>query len=117
MPPNDWSSASAHQYIKFDLGDIDYRQVFYYDGCASVNYLVGLRYANLRQQFTSQFDSEITERVNTQVNFEGGGFQTWPGRHVRTFVGNVFVYGTTTAKLPRRRNPRHLPSKAARTIR
>jgi hypothetical protein len=71
----DWLAASAHQYIKFDLADIEYRRIFYSSECSTINYLVGLRYANLRQEFDSQFQIIIRENVNTQVDFEGGGFR------------------------------------------
>ena len=71
----DWLAASAHQYIRFDLADIEYRRVFYTSESSTINYLVGLRYANLKQQFDSQFESIITENVNTQIDFEGGGFR------------------------------------------
>jgi hypothetical protein len=71
----DWAAASAHQYIRFDLADIDYRRIFYSTESSTINYVVGLRYANLRQNFESQFDSVISENINTRIEFDGGGFR------------------------------------------
>jgi hypothetical protein len=71
----DWLDASAHQYIRFELVDLDYRHEFYCSEHTSANYLVGIRYANLRQQFDSEFSSIITGNVDTDVNFDGGGFR------------------------------------------
>jgi hypothetical protein len=71
----DWLDASARQYIQFDLADLDFQRVLYSNECTTINYLVGIRYANLKQEFTSLFESEITENVNTLIKFEGGGFR------------------------------------------
>jgi hypothetical protein len=71
----DWLDASAHQNISYDLGDLDYRHEFYSSECSSIDYVVGIRYANLRQEFDSQYESIIIGNVNTQVNFDGGGLR------------------------------------------
>lgn len=86
----------AHQYIRFDLGDLDYRREFYSNECSSIGYVVGIRYASLRQQFDSQFESAITGNVNTQVNFDGGGLRL--GLEAERFgMRNISVYGKASA--------------------
>ncbi len=105
----DWLAASAHQYIRFDLGDLDYRHEFYSSECSSIDYVVGIRYASLRQQFDSQFESVITGNVDTQVNFDGGGLrfgleaQRYGAEHLRIRQG--------LGELPGGRIPRLLPAK------
>jgi Legionella pneumophila major outer membrane protein precursor len=92
----DWLSASAHQYIRFDLGDLDYRHEFYSSECSSVDYLVGIRYAGLRQEFDAQYESIITGNVNTQVNFDGGGLRF--GLEAQRYgARNISVYGKASA--------------------
>jgi Legionella pneumophila major outer membrane protein precursor len=93
----DWNSASAHQFMKFDLVDLDFRHVFYCTERSTVNYLVGLRYANLDQQFTSQFDSIISANVDANVNFDGGGFRLGLEGQRTSDCHNIFVYGKAAA--------------------
>jgi hypothetical protein len=92
----DWLDASAHQFIRFNLADIDYRHVFYEDACSSVDYLVGIRYANLNQTFSSQFESAVTANVNTGVDFDGAGFRLGLEAQ-RTGLLDIFVYGKAAA--------------------
>jgi hypothetical protein len=92
----DWLDARAHQRITFDLADIDYRHVFYSNPCTAINYLVGLRYASLKQEFDSQFMSVIEDDVNTQVNFDGGGFRLGLEAQ-RSGRYNFSVYGNASA--------------------
>jgi hypothetical protein len=92
----DWLNASARQFIRFNLADIDYRHVFYSTECSSINYLVGIRYADLTQTFTSQFQSTITENVSTDVNFDGAGLRLGLEGE-RSGLGNMFLYGKAAA--------------------
>ena len=71
----DWLNATAHEAITFNIADIDYRHQFYCSERSSLTYLVGLRYANLKQDFSSQFEPIITENVDASVDFDGGGFR------------------------------------------
>ncbi len=92
----DWLDASARGYIRFNLADIDYRHVFYVTESSSINYLVGLRYANLNQTFHSQFQSIIQETVDTDVNFDGWGIRLGLEAE-RVGWHNMFVYGKAYA--------------------
>jgi len=93
----DWLNASAHQYMKFEFADLDYRHVFYCTECSKVNYLVGVRYANLQQQFTSQFEPIIRENVDTDVKFDGGGFRLGLEGERGSDCGGLFFYGKASA--------------------
>lgn len=68
-------NASAHLAINYQLGDIDYKTVWYEHACCRVQALVGVRYAHLDQLFTSQFDFNGTTDVTSEVNFDGGGIR------------------------------------------
>ncbi len=92
----DWLAASAHQSIKFELADLDYRHVLFSNDCSTINYLVGIRYANLKQRFDSLFESIITENVNTEVDFDGGGFRLGLEAE-RDGRCNFSVYGKASA--------------------
>jgi len=70
---SDGLAANASQDIRFDLGDIDYRNLFAYDVDYKINYIVGVRFAQLKQAFDSQFQFNGTQSVNTNVNFYGAG--------------------------------------------
>jgi hypothetical protein len=92
-----WNSASAHQDIKFQFVDLDYRHVFLCDERSSLDYLVGLRYASLNQSFGSQFNSIVTENVTTDVNFDGGGFRLGIEGERYAPCRNIFLYGKASA--------------------
>jgi hypothetical protein len=92
----DWLDASAHQFIKFELADLDYRHVVLATDCSTINYLVGVRYANLKQRFDSLFESIIAENVNTEIDFDGGGFRLGLEAQ-RDGRGNFSVYGKASA--------------------
>jgi hypothetical protein len=70
-----WLDASARGYMRYELADIDYRHMFYCNERSTLDYVVGIRYANLVQDFRSRFDSIITDTVDTQVNFDGAGIR------------------------------------------
>jgi hypothetical protein len=93
----DWHDASAHQFMKFDLADIDYRHVFYCSERSKVDYLVGIRYASLDQSFSSQFDSIISANVNANVNFDGAGLRFGLEGERAAACRNLFVYGKAFA--------------------
>ena len=111
MRSADWLNASAHQYMRFNLGDVDYRHVFYCNDYSSVNYLVGIRYANLKQTFTSQFESIIRENVDTDVNFDGAGIPPRSGRRAHFRLVQPIRLRQGFGELPGRRIPRQLPAK------
>jgi len=71
----DWLSARANYDLSYKLADLDYRHVFICGPTHRVNYVAGIRYANLEQQFRSTFTILTDEMVNTSVNFDGGGIR------------------------------------------
>lgn len=93
----DWLDASAHQFMRFNMADLDYRHEFYCSERANVNYLVGVRYANLTQKFNSQFSVLARDNVDTNVNFDGGGFRLGIEGERHAACRNVFVYGKAAA--------------------
>ncbi len=93
----DWLAASARQDINFDIADAEYRRIFLCDDHYSLSYLLGARYVSLKQRFASQFESIVTENVNSDVNFDGAGIRLGlegerfaPGRQ-------LFLYGKASA--------------------
>jgi hypothetical protein len=93
----DWLDASAHQAIDFDIVDLDYRHEFLGNECSSLSYLLGIRYANLKQRFRSAFSTSITDNVNTDVNFDGAGFRLGLEGERRGLCCNAFVYAKAAA--------------------
>ncbi len=72
---NYWNSASAREFIGFQLADADYRYDICCSPCSSVNCLLGFRYAHLGQQFDSQFEQNYSAAVSSGVNFDGVGLR------------------------------------------
>jgi hypothetical protein len=93
----DWLDARAHQAIDFEMADLDYRHQFLGDECYSVEYLLGIRYANLRQRFRSEFATTIVDAVDTNVNFDGAGIRLGLEGERRGLCCNLFVYAKGSA--------------------
>jgi hypothetical protein len=92
----DWLSATAHESIDFDMADVTYRHDIVSNECCSLNYLVGFRYASLRQQFQSTFENIISESADAGVNFDGFGLRV--GLEGQSHHGKgFFFYGKTDA--------------------
>lgn len=102
----DTQDANARQDIDFDLVDIDYRGLII--GCEScgdakcailLNGIVGGRYVNFEEEFTSTFPDVVTTMVATNIDFQGGGVRFGlEGEHHATSTG-FFVYGSGVANL------------------
>ncbi len=71
----DYSSASAHESTSFNLVDLDYHHNLWSCDCSSLNYLIGTRYAQLAQQFDSDFESIISAAANAGIEFDGVGLR------------------------------------------
>lgn len=91
-----WDAASGRLDIDYHLADIDFRRAFICDPCAHVNYLVGIRYANLKQEFRSTFTEVGVEQIDTDVNFDGGGIRLGLEGERRNDLG-LLVYGKGVA--------------------
>jgi hypothetical protein len=102
----DTLDANARQDIDFDLVDIDYRGLIV--GCEScgdakcailLNGIIGGRYVNFEQEFTSSFEVLGTTTVDTNIDFRGGGIRLGlEGEHHATSTG-LFVYGSSILNL------------------
>lgn len=69
-------SASADLNVDFQFADLDYRAIWWLGECSVVNWSVGARYAQLTQDFDSQFTYTGTvDDVASAVNFDGGGIR------------------------------------------
>jgi hypothetical protein len=95
---SDFLDAAATLDINFDLVDVDYREVWRSGNTWAVNYLVGVRYARLEQNFRAVHSGVGTvDIVNSAVHFDGGGFRL--GLDFEQHVGarGVMFYGKSTA--------------------
>lgn len=93
----DWLRGSASYDVDFDLADLDYRRILSCGPAHVLNYLVGVRYAGLQQDFGSVFTSLGDETVETRVGFDGGGIRV--GLDGERHIGNCgfMLYGRAAA--------------------
>lgn len=95
---SDFLDAFANSDVKFDLVDVDYRGVWLADDLWVVNYLVGVRYAGLKQDFMGVYSGTGTiDTLVSNMNFDGGGMRI--GLDGMRFARNsgFLVYGKTSA--------------------
>lgn len=71
----DFLAASASLGIDMELIDLSLRHLFVGGDVFAVNYVVGARYARLDQSFRSAFFDNGTERVRSDVDFDGAGLR------------------------------------------
>lgn len=70
---SDSNAASAEYDIDFQMVDLDYRHLLL-GGCNyGVNYLLGVRYANLDQNFRGNYIINGVTTVDTDIDFDGVG--------------------------------------------
>ena len=93
----DGLDANAHQFMRFNLVDVDFRHVFYCSERNNIHYLVGLRYAGLEQTFATQFGVLGEDNVDTRLNFDGGGIRLGLEGERTASCCNLFVYGKASA--------------------
>ena len=101
-----WAIANAHEFTTFQYADVDFRHSLWSCDCSCLNYIVGVRYAELGQEFDTNFaDATMTNvaAMQTNVNFDGvglrlgldgeravaGGFYT-SAKAVANFIGGEF---------------------------
>jgi hypothetical protein len=65
--------AAAQLDIDFQNADLIYRTATQASKCLRIDYLMGVRYANLEQEFASQFSTNGTTFVNTDISYNGTG--------------------------------------------
>jgi hypothetical protein len=95
---SDFLAAFANSDVKFDLVDADYRGVWAADDLSVINYLVGVRYAGLGQDFRGVYSGTgTTDTLVSNMNFDGAGMRL--GIDGTRFACNsgFLVYGKTSA--------------------
>lgn len=65
--------ASARYDIDFELVDVTYQAHWKCTERMTLDYVLGIRYGELGQEFRSQFDTNGTTFVGTNVDFDGAG--------------------------------------------
>ncbi|MDB5339518.1 MAG: hypothetical protein JWN70_5137 [Planctomycetaceae bacterium] len=66
-------SASAIHDLSLQMADLNYKGLIWGDDCFAINSIVGVRYANLEQQFGAVYSILGTTTVDTNINFRGVG--------------------------------------------
>lgn len=85
-------AATANYEIDFQMVDAAYTAILRHGTNYSLNYLVGLRYAHLDQDFHSEFTVLGSRTVDTQIDFNGLGVRA--GLDGERLLGRGFsVYG------------------------
>ena len=90
-------TANASLDIDLDAIDGDYRSLLLNGTNYEVEWLAGVRYANLDQQFSANFTDIGTTTVNTNVEFEGIGPRLGLDAQRRSCNHNWLVYGRGVA--------------------
>ena len=94
----DFLEAHAGSGIDFDLIDVDYRGTFACDENYVLDYLLGLRYAGLTQDFHATFSNTTTiEQVATEIGFDGGGIRLGVDGERHSSLTGLLVYGRAAA--------------------
>jgi len=96
----DFLDAEANLDIDFDLVDGDYRAVWTAGDLWAINYLAGLRYAYLNQDFSALMSNTGTEdTLQTRVTFEGVGLRFGLDGERHFECCGMFLYGKTVANM------------------
>lgn len=93
---SDSLSASAAYDIDFDLVDVTYKRLIWGNPCSRLDYVVGLRYGRLEQDFGARYAVNGETTVDTEIDFDGLGPRL--GLEGERLLGRGFlVYGQTFA--------------------
>jgi len=96
---SDYLDGFANYGIRFKTIDVDYRSLFAYCCDYQLGYTVGIRYAQLQQNFRADFASNATEFVQTGVDFYGAGLKFGLDGERYSYNRNLFAYGKTFLSL------------------
>jgi hypothetical protein len=74
------AAAAGRQDVDFDLLDLDYRRYLVEGGPSSLNYVVGLRWGKLQQDFAARYTDDLASafsdiEVDASTDFEGLGLR------------------------------------------
>ncbi len=90
--------ANAQYDIDFQLADLDYRSRLFRSNKTVVNYIVGARYGNLDQQFSStQPAAPGQTTVQTDTGFDGYGIRLGLDGERQCCGSGIFLYGRGSA--------------------
>ena len=92
-------TAGAGGDLKFHLFDIDRRRTI--TNCSyTLAYLFGVRFANLSQDFNSDFVNSTTiENVATSINYDAGGLRFGLDGKLRSSTSGLMLYGQAVGSL------------------
>jgi hypothetical protein len=94
----DFLQARGGAGIDFDLIDLDYRGTFVCDEHYVLDYLIGLRFAALQQDFNATFTNAVTvERLATDMAFDGLGIRVGLDGERRSTRTGLLVYARGAA--------------------
>ncbi len=93
----DFLSASGNLGVDFDLIDIDYRHIFVNSCSHKMNYLLGVRYARLDQNFDSRFVDSSVEEVFSDIGFDGAGIRFGLEAEKHSCCTGLMIYGKAIA--------------------
>lgn len=66
-------SANTNYHMFLHTGDVNYKSILSYSECHALNYLVGIKYARLDQEFEGIYSINGTTKVDSDVLFDGTG--------------------------------------------
>jgi len=89
--------SSAEYGIDFRLVDLDYRRIISCGELHSMNYLVGLRYAHLDQDFYNLSSVLGSQWIDTGIRFDGGGIRLGLEGERHAPDSGLMVYGKAAA--------------------
>ncbi len=88
--------ATATGDLAMRIADVEYRRIFVEDWYRW-DFLAGLRYAHLDQGFKADFtNSTTTEKLDSEVNFDGGGIRVGTRGDWRSNQHGFLLYGQAT---------------------
>jgi hypothetical protein len=90
-------NASGDGKLEFHLLDVD-RKANVSDCAYTLDYILGLRLANMTQDFNSRFvNSTTTEQVRTSIDYDGAGFKLGLNGELHSSRNRMRIYGRGTA--------------------
>jgi len=92
--PTDFLQGSAVYGVDFQLADLDYRRAILQSDRSMLHYLIGIRYAHLGQDFSSELsNATTTETVTTDIRFDGGGIRVGLEGERHACGSGLMIYG------------------------